>query len=85
MALGGTTGGRYPVMTYYHGSQSAPMVFSGFPIWYFQRQQCQNLTDFVLQDIWGLPRQASVAQISAQRPTATRVSRPVATLGRSRR
>ena len=84
MALGGTTGGRFPVMTYYHGSQSTPMVFSGFPIWYFQRQQCQALTDFVLQDVWGLSKQPSLVQVSSRNARAI-VSRPVATLGRSRR
>ena len=84
MALGGTTGGRYPVMTYYHGSQSTPMVFSGFPIWYFQRQQCQALTDFVLQDVWGLSKQPSLVQVSSRNARAP-VSRPVATLGKSRR
>ena len=32
------------------------MVFSGFRVWYFRRNQCIQLVDFVLQDIWGLPR-----------------------------
>jgi hypothetical protein len=32
-----------------------PVVFSGFPVWYFQKAQCQQLVDFVLHDIWGSP------------------------------
>jgi hypothetical protein len=84
MALGGTTGGRFPVMTYYHGSQSAPLVFSGFPVWYFQRQQCQALTDFVLQDVWGLSKQPTVAQVSSRAARAGAI-RPAATLSKSRR
>lgn len=48
--------GPLPVMTYYHGVESGPVVFSGFPIWFFRRAQCAALVDFVLQDIWGLSR-----------------------------
>ena len=52
-------------MTYYHGSESGSVVFSGFPIWQFQRSQCAALVDFVLQDIWGLlPRSTQVASRS---------------------
>ena len=66
LASGGSAGGPWPVMTYYHGSQSAPMVFSGFPIWYFQRQQCQEVSDFVLQDIWGLSKRPAAVQLSSR-------------------
>jgi hypothetical protein len=31
-------------------------VFSGFPIWYFQRSQTIDLVDFVLQRLWGMSR-----------------------------
>ena len=34
------------------------MVFSGFPIWYFQRSQVATLVDFVLTDIWSLRRES---------------------------
>jgi hypothetical protein len=54
---GGNAGAGHPIMTYYHGNQHAPLVFSGFPPWYFQRQQGIELVDFVLQRIWGLPRE----------------------------
>lgn len=48
---------RRPVMTYYHGFECGSVVFSGFPIWLFQRTQVATLVDFVLQDIWGLRRE----------------------------
>ena len=48
---------RAPSMTYYHGSQAHQFVFSGFSLWSYARQDCIKLVDFVLQDIWGLPRQ----------------------------
>ena len=68
-AVGGSMPVQLPVMTYYHGFESAPMVFSGFPIWYFQRKQCQQLVDFVLHDIWGLNKQApaSSAALTSRR------------------
>jgi hypothetical protein len=54
--LGGEIGSGWPVMTLYHGGENAPFVFSGFPIWYFQRSQTIQLVDFVLQRVWGLER-----------------------------
>jgi hypothetical protein len=53
---GGEIGSGWPVMTLYHGGENAPFVFSGFPIWYFQRSQTIQLVDFVLQRVWGLER-----------------------------
>ncbi len=47
-----------PTMTYYHGGQSRQFVFSGFAPWIYARQDCIALVDFVLQDLWGLTRQA---------------------------
>ena len=55
--LGGTAGSGHPVMTYYHGRETGSVVFSGFPLWYFQRSQGIELADFVLQRLWGLQRQ----------------------------
>jgi hypothetical protein len=60
-AIGGTMPSQLPVMTYYHGFESGPVVFSGFPVWYFQKAQCQTLVDFVLHDIWGLNKQGTAA------------------------
>ena len=47
-----------PTMTYYHGNEANQFVFSGFAPWGYARQDCMALIDFVLQDIWGLPRQS---------------------------
>jgi hypothetical protein len=44
------------VMTYYHGLENAPLVFSGMAIWDFQRQDCQSLVDFVVGGLWGLQK-----------------------------
>jgi hypothetical protein len=52
-------------MTYYHGVLSAPFVFTGFAIWDYTRADCQALVDFVLQDIWGLSKNAPAASRSA--------------------
>jgi hypothetical protein len=46
-------------MTYYHGVENPPVVFSGFDLWSFVRDDCQALVDFVLQDVWGLPKGAA--------------------------
>lgn len=56
VTVGGSLGIGRPVMTLYHGSEHAPVVFSGFPIWYFRREHVIPLIDWVLQDLWGLPR-----------------------------
>lgn len=53
---GGLSGTGHPVMTSYHGSDNGGIVFSGFPLWYFQRSQSIQLVDFVLQRMWGLTR-----------------------------
>ena len=52
-----TSTGTAPTMTYYHGSQAHQFVYSGFSLWSYARQDCMDLVDFVLQDIWGLSRQ----------------------------
>ena len=65
------------VMTYYHGPSHAPLVFSGFNFWSFRRDECVQLVDFVLQELWGLPR-SSVASRTPPAPS------PVASRGRRR-
>jgi len=62
----GTAPNGRPIMTYYHGSEGGSVVFSGFPIWHFQRAQCAALVDFVLQDIWGLARRSPL--VASRRP-----------------
>ncbi len=48
-------------MTYYHGDDNAPFIVTGFNLWNFRRSDCVALVDFVLQQLWGLSRQAPVA------------------------
>lgn len=55
---------RAPTMTYYHGSEVNQFVFSGFGIWNYRRQDCMDLVDFVLQDIWGLTRQPVTREVA---------------------
>ena len=45
-----------PTMTYYHGTQAHQFVFTGFGMWAYARQDCIGLVDFVLHDLWELPR-----------------------------
>src|SRR5262249_52534160 len=73
LAAGGSVPGpgKLPVMTYYHGFQSPQMVFSGFPLWFFQRAQVVELSDFVLQDTSGCAR-SGVAPEPARAKPATR-------------
>ncbi len=47
---------QYPVMTLYHGGEAGRVVFSGFPLWHWKRNQAIELGDFVLQRVWGLTR-----------------------------
>jgi hypothetical protein len=54
--VGGQSGTGYPVMTVYHGVGNSQVVFSGFPLWYFQRAQAIQVADFVFQRLWGLTR-----------------------------
>jgi hypothetical protein len=53
---GGVAGSGWPMMTLYHGSESAGLVCSGFPLWYFKRDQAIAVLDWVLQRYWGLTR-----------------------------
>ena len=56
-SVGGSLGSDRVVMTVYRGAEDAPLVFSGFPLWYFRRDQEIAILDWVLQRLWGLPRQ----------------------------
>ena len=46
----------FGTMTYYHGVLHPDFIFCGFPIWLWTRSDCMALVDFVMQDIWKLPR-----------------------------
>ena len=57
-SVGGQMGAPRPVMTVYHGGTTGQIqVFSGFPLWYWQRDEQIAIADFVLQNVWRLPRQ----------------------------
>jgi hypothetical protein len=62
LATGGSMPGPLPVMTYYHGFQTPQMVFSGFPLWFWQRRQVIELVDFVMQQIFQFPAPPSGAR-----------------------
>ncbi len=57
---GETTPRPAPTMTYYHGNQAHRFVHTGFAPWNYARQDCIGLVDFVLKDLWGLPRDESI-------------------------
>jgi hypothetical protein len=63
------------VMTYYHGHDSTPFVFTGFSLWMYRRVDCQQLVDFVLQHLWGMSKSGSApglrSRIASPRPLAT--------------
>jgi hypothetical protein len=66
-----------PIMTYYRGTEHAPLVFSGFNIWHWRRSDCQALVDFVLHTLWNLPLPTRTAVLArAQSPPG--MSQPVA-------
>jgi hypothetical protein len=61
--------GRTPIaMTYYHGVNAPPFIFSGFDLWSWSRQDVVQMVDFVLNGVWGLTR--SGTEPSAVRPLA---------------
>jgi len=43
-------------MTYYHGPNHAPVLFSGFDLWNYRRRQAIQVVDYVLGTMWGLTR-----------------------------
>jgi hypothetical protein len=68
------------VMTYYHGRENAPLVFSGTSLWDFRRQDCVALVDFVLGRLWGL----SKSTLYAPRAVAPSLARPAGSPPRPR-
>ena len=57
-SVGGQLGSGRPVMTLWHGgTHGQKQVFSGFGLWYWQRPAEIAIVDWVLQTVWGLPRQ----------------------------
>ena len=74
-----------PVMTYYHGRDNAPFVYTGFEPWDWSRADCQGLVDFVLGDIWRLSKSpGSLAKPAASAPApVVRLTRAQATTRRA--
>jgi hypothetical protein len=70
ITAGGTAVPNAAVMTYYHGRDNQPLVFSGFNIWYWRRTQCIALVDWVLQSVWGLQRDTGAPREPMARPMA---------------
>jgi hypothetical protein len=74
----GRAGVQNVVMTRYHGLENREFLVTGFPIWNFQRSQCQALVDFVLGQMWGVfphAPAAAVTPVRAQTPaTASTLS-----------
>ena len=68
------------VMSYYHGHDSTPFVFTGFNIWGYRRQDCAQLIDFVLQRLWGLSRSNGLQAPSAMHRVAMERARMQPTL-----
>ena len=70
------------VMSYYHdGLENAPLVFSGTSIWDFRRQDCLGMVDFVLGNLWHLPKNASYASSGTRTPGIMR--RPLLSMPRT--
>jgi hypothetical protein len=68
-----------PAMFYYHGRENGALLFSGFDLWSWSRADAQALVDFVLGEVWGLPRRSpapaglpAVAPRAAGRAAGTR-------------
>jgi hypothetical protein len=71
---GGTSLQNAACMTYYHGRDNQPFVFSGFNFWYWRRTQCLALVDWVLQSVWRIPRDASVPRTPSGPMSARRAA-----------
>lgn len=72
LTRGGAAPANSPVMTYYHGLENQPIVFSGFNFWYWRRAQCIQLVDWVLHEVWGLQRDPT----ASRSPSAAVAARP---------
>jgi len=75
LARGGTAVPNSPVMTFYHGRENQPLVFSGFNFWYWRRPQCIQLVDWVLQSVWGLTRDTGASREPSVPAAARQASR----------
>jgi hypothetical protein len=72
MNQSGSGQGVNAVMTYYHGAENPPLVFSGMSIWAFRKADCTALVDFVLNRLWGLQRSTLYTAPRSVAPSLTR-------------
>jgi hypothetical protein len=56
------------LMTFYHGSENGPVVFSGLDVWDFTWSDAQALVDFVLQDIWSMQKYPGSEELARVTP-----------------
>jgi hypothetical protein len=63
---GGTAPFGAPIMTYYHGFETPQVLFMGAPLWFFQRRQIEKMADFVLLDIFQVPKTSAPAPAAAR-------------------
>jgi hypothetical protein len=93
LTAGGSAQPTKPVMTYYHGFENpaagaadrrSRVVFSGFPLWYFQRDQIIPVADWVLQQVFGLSHDGSsrAPNAAAARAAAVRTAAARAAMAR---
>ena len=74
------TAPRAIAMTYYHGREHAPFVFTGLALWAWTVTDTKGLVDFVMQDIWGLARsgpsvnRSAATAVPPRRPATARAS-----------
>jgi hypothetical protein len=64
--VAGGAGYEPATMTWYHGVSSPEFVFSGFPVWVWRRSDCQQLVDFVMQQIWHISKSTSPATAASR-------------------
>lgn len=71
-----STGNEAVCMTYYHGAFSPEFVFSGFDIWRWCRQDLIKVVDFVMQEVWKMPRDGSIVRTPQFAATPSRLTGP---------
>jgi len=66
-----------PVMTLYHGSENAQVLYSGHDLWKFATADVQQVVDAVLQGVWGLsPGAAPTKSYRGKAPVTVNTARP---------
>ena len=74
----------YPARSMGWSADGPIVVTSGFNLWDFTRDDCQAVVDFVLQDLWGMPKSRPAVAAAARSTTAPPVWSPPGSSVRSR-